>query len=83
MSIFRNRKKTAYRIAACIIAAMITISPAAAGMQVYAEERAEEEKEQKKYLPDRFWQMPVKRTCPDLKSQELTIRLKLSYGANS
>jgi hypothetical protein len=38
---------------------------------------------QKKHLPDRFWQMPVKRTCPDLKSQELTIRLKLSYGANS
>ena len=48
MSIFRNRKKTAYRIAACIIAAMITISPAAEGIQVYAEERAEEEKEQKK-----------------------------------
>ena len=52
MSIFRNRKKTAYRIAACIIAAMITISPAAAGMQVYAEERAEEEKEQKKDRDD-------------------------------
>ena len=49
MSIFRNRKKTAYRIAACIIAAIITASPAAAGMQVYAEEEsAEEEKEQKK-----------------------------------
>ena len=53
MSIFRNRKKTAYRIAACIIAAIITASPAAAGMQVYAEEEsAEEEKEQKKDRDD-------------------------------
>ena len=50
MSITRKRKKTAYRIAACIIAAMIAASPAGTSMQAYAaeEESAEEDKEQKK-----------------------------------
>ena len=48
MSITRKRKKTAYRIAACIIAAMIAASPAETSMQAYAEdERAEEEEKQK------------------------------------